>query len=54
MFPALMVGLKMSMRETFARVDHSTLAHMWQEVEYRFGIARVTGGAHIQLFTNCG
>jgi hypothetical protein len=48
-----MVEVEISMRETFALADHSTLANMRQEAENRFAIVWVTGGAHIQFLTKC-
>jgi hypothetical protein len=34
--------------EAVAALDHQTLQRVWQELDYRFDICRVTKGGHIE------
>jgi hypothetical protein len=42
--------LKTRIREACAKIDHEILRNMWLEVDYRFDVARATGGVHIELY----
>jgi hypothetical protein len=42
--------LKTRIREACANTDQKILHNAWQDVEYRFDIARTTRGAHIELY----
>jgi hypothetical protein len=34
--------------EAVAAIDHEMLQHVWQELDYRIAICRVTKGRHIE------
>jgi hypothetical protein len=47
--PTTLHELKTRIREACADTDQEILHNLWQEVEYRFDVARATRGAHIKL-----
>jgi hypothetical protein len=42
--------LKTRIREACANISQEILHNVWQEVEYRFDVARYIRGAHIELY----
>jgi hypothetical protein len=48
--PTTLHELKTRIREVCANIDQEFLRNVWQEVEYRFDVARVTRGAYIELY----
>jgi hypothetical protein len=42
--------LKRWIRQACANNDQEILHNVWQEVEYRFDVARATQGAHTELY----
>jgi hypothetical protein len=48
--PRTLHELKTRIREACANTDQEILHNVWQEVEYRFDVARATRGAHIELY----
>jgi hypothetical protein len=49
LLPTTLHELKTRIREACANTDQEILHNVWQEVEYRFDVARTTRGAHIEL-----
>jgi hypothetical protein len=45
--PTTLQELKTRIRESCANNDQEILHNVWQEVEYRFDVARATNGANI-------
>jgi len=48
--PTTLHELKTRIREACANTDQEILHNVWQEVEYRFDVARATHGAHTELY----
>jgi hypothetical protein len=48
--PTTLHELKTRIREACANNDQEILHTVWQEVEYRFDVARATCDAHIELY----
>jgi hypothetical protein len=48
--PTTLYELKTRIRETYANIDQEILHNVWQEVEYRFDVARASRGANIELY----
>jgi hypothetical protein len=40
--------LRQRIVEAVAAIDHQMLQHVWQELDYRIDICRVTKGGHIE------
>jgi hypothetical protein len=47
--PTTLHELKTQIRDACANIDQEILHNVWQEVEYRFDVARATCGAHTEL-----
>jgi hypothetical protein len=50
--PTTLNELKTRIREACANTDQEILHNVWQEVEYRFHVARASSGAHIELIND--
>jgi hypothetical protein len=48
--PITLHELKTQIREACVNNDQDILHNVWQEVEYRFDVARATRGAHNELY----
>jgi hypothetical protein len=48
--PKTLHELKTRIREACENTDQEILHNVWQEVEYRFDVARATRGAHAELY----
>jgi hypothetical protein len=48
LLPKTLQELKTRIREACANTDQKILHNVWQEVEYRFDVARATRGAHTE------
>ena len=48
--PTTLHELKIQIKETCSKTEQQILGYVWREVEFRFDIARVTRGAHIELY----
>jgi hypothetical protein len=48
--PTTLHELKTRIREAWTKTDQEILHNVWQEVEYRLDVARVTRGAHTELY----
>jgi hypothetical protein len=40
--------LRQQIRDVVDSIDQDLLARVWQELDYRVDVCRVTGGAHIE------
>jgi hypothetical protein len=49
LLPTTLHGLKTRIRQACANIDKKILHSVWQEVEYRFDVARATRGPHTEL-----
>jgi hypothetical protein len=48
--PTSLHELKTRIGQACANTDQEILHNVWQEVEYRFDVARETRGAHTELY----
>ncbi|KAG8235951.1 hypothetical protein J437_LFUL016273 [Ladona fulva] len=48
--PTTLQELRPQIREAFVKIDEEMKHRVWQEVEYRYDVVRVTQGAHIELY----
>jgi hypothetical protein len=46
--PAMLVDLCTHTTAAITVIDHDMLQRVWQELDYRLDVCRVTGGAHIE------
>ena len=46
--PANIEEMKLRITATLETVTEDMLQRVWHELEYRFNVCRVTGGAHIE------
>jgi hypothetical protein len=50
LLPTTLHELKTRIIEACANTNQEILHNVWQEVEYRFDVARATRGAHTELY----
>jgi hypothetical protein len=48
--PTTLHVLQIWIRDACANTDQEILHNVWQEVGYRFDVARATRGAHVELY----
>jgi hypothetical protein len=46
--PGTLVDLRTRITAAITVIDHNMLQRVWQELDYRLDVCRVTGGAHVE------